>query len=152
MIFQKVPVNAAPDRRNVGVRRDRSLLGGTGEGKERVIGTAARRCFPEASPRSERRSSREGRESPGTDGEKVGPKRKPHFRLYALPRNSRISLIIRGTWAKVARARASFLSWLLYLPGVLRGRAFKKIVKSLTRRAATPRQSKPGRRLSRRGN
>lgn len=54
-------------------------------------------------------TNREGRKA-GSYGEKVGPKRKPHFRLYALPRNSRISLIIRGTWAKVARARASFPS------------------------------------------
>lgn len=54
-------------------------------------------------------TNREGRKA-GSYGEKVGPKRKPHFRLYALPRNSRISLIIRGTWAKVARVRASFPS------------------------------------------
>ena len=111
-IFQKV----WPMRRRIvgmfGVQRDRSRLVG---GEERVIGTA-RRFFRGGSEKRAQVESREGRKSPGSDGEKVGPKRKPHFRLYALPRNSRISLIIRGTWAKVARVWASFLPWLARVP------------------------------------
>lgn len=59
-----------------------------------------------ASRRFSRTGKSGGRRKAGS--EKVWAKRKPHFRLYALPPNSRISVIIREYLGRKLREPSSF--------------------------------------------